>query len=130
MIRTEQIVVDGLRNPIIGKALIAHFLHIFADFVASVHGVVSAVIEEIARRILENLQNPFVISVVYIGFRHFIAAGTQQTMRGIFQKRKLSGVLLSHIEQTVVQYADDTSSQDPGDEVFSVLSRSRPTHWR
>ena len=77
MIRTEQIVVDGLRNPH-HTALIAHFLHIFADFVASVHGVVSAGIEEIAHVVfLENLQNPFLISVVYIGIRHFIAAGTQ-----------------------------------------------------
>ena len=107
MVGAEQIVVDGLGHAH-HAAVIADLLHILGDLVAGVHGVVTAVIEEVTDVILlEDLQNALVIRVIHIGVRHFIAAGTQSRGRSVLQQLQLGGVLLTHVEQTVAENALD-----------------------
>ena len=117
MVGAEEVVVDGLGHAH-DPALVADLLHVFADFVAGVHGVVSAVVEEVADVIfLEDLQDALIIGVVHIRVLHLIAAGAQSGGRGVFQQFQLGGVLLAHIEQPVVQHALDAMlrAQDAGD---------------
>ena len=69
-----EIVVNGLGHAH-DTAFIAGLLHIFRDLIAGVHGVVAAVVEEVAHIIFaENLQDPFVVGVVLVGVRQLIAA--------------------------------------------------------
>ena len=65
MVCAVKVVVDGFRNAD-DVALVAYGLQILADFVASVHTVVSAVVEEVADVIFfEHFQNTFVVGVVH-----------------------------------------------------------------
>ena len=117
VVGSKEVVVDGFghaHNP----ALVAHFLHVFADFVAGVHGVVSAVVEEIADVVLfENLQDALIVRIVHVRVLHLITAGAQGGGRSVFQQLQLGGVLLAHVEQTVVQHTFDAvlRAQDAGD---------------
>ncbi|MPM24823.1 hypothetical protein SDC9_71309 [bioreactor metagenome] len=107
VVRAIQVVVDGLGHAH-HAALISCLLHILGDFVAGVHRVVSAVIEEIAHVILlKRLQNALVVGVVHIRVRHFVAAGAKGGGGGVFQKLQFCRVLLAHVEQAVVQNAFD-----------------------
>ena len=64
MIRAEQIVVNGLGHAH-NAALVAHRLHILVDLIAGVHGVVAAVIEEIAYIVLlEDLKDTLVVRII------------------------------------------------------------------
>ena len=112
-----QVIVDGLGHAH-HAALIANLLHILGDLVAGVHGVVAAVVEEIADIVLlEDLQDALVIGVVHIGVRHLVAAGAQSGGGSILQQLQLGGVLLSHVEQPVIQHALDAvlGTQNAGD---------------
>ena len=107
VVRAEQVVVDGLGHAH-DAALIAHLLHILADFVAGVHGVVAAVVEEVAHIVLlEDLQNALVVGVVRVGVRDLVAAGAQGGGGGVEQQLQLGGVLLGHINEPVVEHALD-----------------------
>ena len=102
-----QVIVDGLWNTH-DAALVAHFLHILGDLVAGVHGVVAAVVEEIADIVLlEDLQDTLVIGIIYVGIRQLVAAGAQGRGGGVFHQVQLSGVLLSHVVQLVLQHTLD-----------------------
>ena len=117
VVGAEQVVVNGLGHAH-HAAVITNLLHILGDLVAGVHGVITAVIEEVTDVILlEDLQNALVIRVIHIGVRHFIAAGTQSRGRSVLQQLQLGGVLLTHVEQTVIQNTLDAvlCTQDPGD---------------
>ena len=123
VIRAEEVVIDGLGHAH-HTALVADLLHVLADFVAGIHGVVAAVVEEIADVVLlEDLQDPLVIGVVHIRVLHLIPTGTQSGGRGILQKLQLLGVLLTHVKETVVQHALDAMlrAQNPRD--VGVLQR-------
>ena len=109
--------LDGLGHAH-HAALIAHLLHVLRDLVAGVHGVVAAVIEEIADVILlEDLKNALVVGVVHIGIGQLVAAGTQSGGGGVPHELQLLAVLLSHVVQLVVQNALDAVSgtQHPSD---------------
>ena len=57
-------------------ALIAHRLHIFADFVAGVHGIVSAVVKEVTNIVVfENFQQTFIVGIVHIRVLQLISDG-------------------------------------------------------
>ena len=117
MVGAEQVVVNGLGHAH-HAAVITDLLHILGDLVAGVHGIVTTVIEEVTDVILlEDLQNALVIRVIHIGVRHLIAAGTQSRGRSVLQQLQLGGVLLTHVEQTVIQNTLDAvlRTQDPGD---------------
>ena len=114
-----QVIVDGLGYAH-DAALIAHLLHILGDLVAGVHGVVAAVVEEVADVVLfEDLQNTPVIGVVHIGVGQLIAAGAQGRGGSELQQIQFPGVLLSHIVQLVLQHALDSvgGPQNVGDAV-------------
>ena len=114
-----QVVVNGLGYAH-DAALIAHLLHILGDLVAGVHGVVAAVVEEVADIVLlEYLQDAPVIGVIHIGVGQLIAAGAQGRGGGELQQIQLRGVLLSHIVQLVLQHALDSvgGPQNAGDAV-------------
>ena len=107
VVGAEEIVVDGLGNAH-HAALIADLLHILGDLVAGVHGVVAAVVEEIADIVLlEDLQDTLVIGIIYVGIRQLVAAGAQGRGGGVFHQVQLSGVLLSHVVQLVLQHTLD-----------------------
>ena len=117
VVRAEKVVVDGLGHAH-HAALIADLLHIFGDLVAGIHGVVAAIVEEIADIVLfEDLQNALIIGIVHVGISHLIAAGTQRGGGGILQKFQLGRVLLAHVKQAVVQNALDAvlRTQNAGD---------------
>ncbi len=117
VVGAKEVVVDGLGHAH-HAALIAHFLHILADLVAGIHGVVAAVVEEVADIVLlKNLQNALIVRIVHIRVRHLVAAGAQGGGGSVLQQLQLGGVLLAHVKQAVVQNALDAvlRTQHPGD---------------
>ena len=117
MIRAVEVVVNGLGYAH-HAAVITNLLHILGNFIAGVHGVVAAVVEEVTDVIFfEDFQNPLVVGIVHIGIGHLIAAGTKGGRGGILQQLQLGGVLLGHIKQAVVQNALDAvlRAQNAGD---------------
>ena len=107
VVGAPQVVVDGLGYAH-HAALITHGLHVLADLVAGVHGVVAAVIEEVADVVLlEDLQDALVIGVVLLGVGNLIAAGAQGRGGGVLHQPQLLGVLQTHVKQPVVQHALD-----------------------
>ena len=107
VVGTEEVVIDGLgyaHDP----ALVAHGLHIGVDFVAGIHGVVAAVIEEVADvMLLEHLQDPAIVGIVLFRVCDLIAAGAQSRGGSVFQQPQLLRILQPHVEQTVIQHALD-----------------------
>ena len=84
VIGSEEVIVDRLGDTHYA-AFVAVFEHEFADFVAGVHRIVAAVVEEIADIVLsENLENTAVIGIVDIGILQLVAAGTEGRGRRIF----------------------------------------------
>ena len=119
VVGAEEIVVDGLGNAH-HAALIADLLHILGDLVAGVHGVVAAVVEEIADiMLLEHLENTLIIGVVHIGIGDLVAAGAERRGGGVLQQLQLARVLLAHVEQAVGKHALDAvlRAVDGGDAV-------------
>ena len=107
VIGTGQVVIDGLGHAH-DPALIADLVHILGNFVAGVHGVVAAVVEEVTDVVLlEDLQDALIIGVVHIGIGDLIAAGAQGGRRGVEHMLQLSGIFLVHDHQLVVQNALD-----------------------
>ena len=107
MVGAEQVVVDGLRNAH-DAALVAGLHHILGDLVAGIHGVVAAVVEEVADVVLlEDLKNTLVIGIVYVRISQLVAAGAQSRGRGVAQKSQLVAVFLVDIIQIVVQQTLD-----------------------
>ena len=107
VVGAEQVVVDGLGNAH-HTAVIAHGLHVVVDLVAGIHGVVAAVIEEVADIMLfEYLQNALVIGVVQLGIGDLVAAGAESRGGGVLQKPQLLGILQPHVKQAVIQHALD-----------------------
>ena len=108
MIGSEKIVVNRLRNTH-DAAVITGLLHILGDLVAGIHGVVSAVVEEIADIVLlENFKNALVVGLVNICVGKLIAAGTEIRGRRVLKKFKLGRIFLSYVVELLVQYSDDT----------------------
>ena len=98
VIRAVKVVVNGFGYAH-NSALIAHRLHVLIDLVAGVHGVVSAVIEEVAHIVfLKYFQDPLEIRVVHSGVGQLIAAGSQSRGGSVLQQAQLLGILLTHIE--------------------------------
>ena len=107
MVGAVQVVVDRLRNAHYA-ALVAVLQHILGDFVAGIHRVVAAVVEEIADVVLlEDLEDALIIGIVHIGILQLIAAGTQRGGRRILHQRKLCRIFLAHVDQIVIQNALD-----------------------
>ena len=123
MVGAEQVVVNGLGHTH-DAALVAHLLHILGNFVAGVHGVVAAVVEEVAHIVFfENLQDTLVVGVVLVGVRNLIAAGAQLGGGGVEQQLQLLGVLLAHVVQLVVEHSLDAVSRSVyGGDVGTVQS--------
>ena len=102
-----QVVVDGLRDAHAAN-LIAVAQHELGDLVAGIHGVVAAVVEEVADVVLlEHLQDLDVVGLVHIGVGQLVAAGAQRGGGGVLQEAQLLGILQPHIEQAVSQHALD-----------------------
>ena len=108
VIGAVQVVVNGLGNAH-DAALPAGFGHIAADLVAGVHGIVSAVVEEVTNVVFfEDFQNPAVIGIVLVRIGNFVAAGAQLGRGGMQQQLQFLRILLSHVVQLVVQHALDS----------------------
>ena len=108
MVGAEQVIVNGLGHAH-HAAVVIHRLHVLIDLVAGVHGVVAAVIEEIAHVVLlEHLQNALIVGVVQLRVGDLVPAGAESGGGGVFQQAQLLGILLSHVEQSVIQDAHDT----------------------
>ena len=117
VVRAGQVVVDGLGHPD-DVAGVAHLLHVLADLVAGVHGVVAAVVEEVAHVVLlEDLQDAAVVGVVLVRVGQLIPAGAQGGGGGVLEQIQLGRVLLAHVVQFVSQHPFDAvgSPQNPGD---------------
>lgn len=107
-------VVDAVKVVVYGLgyahdvALVTVRVHELADLVAGVHGVVTAVIEEVLDVVLlEHFQDAEVVGLVVLVVLQLVAAGTESG-RGRAQKTMyLRGVFLAHVVKLVVQYADD-----------------------
>ena len=107
VVGAEQIVVDGLGHAH-HAAVVAHGLHILVDLVAGIHGVVTAVIKEIADIVLlEHLQDTLVVRVIQLGIGNLVPAGAQSRGGGVLQQPQLLRVLLPHVKQPVGQHALD-----------------------
>ena len=107
VIGAEEVVVDRLGHAHHAAVPIVR-LHIAADLVAGIHGVVAAVIEEVAHVVFpEDLQNTTVIRIVRVRVCHFVAAGAQLRRRRVQQQAELVRILLSDIIQAVIQNAAD-----------------------
>ena len=107
VVGAEQVIVDGLGDAH-DAALVANLLHILGDLVAGVHGVVSAVVAEIADIVLlEDLKNALVIGVVLVRVLDLIAAGAERGGRRVGQAIEFCAVFLVHAQQFVVQNALD-----------------------
>ena len=107
MVGAEQVVVDGLGHAH-HAAVVAHGLHILVNLVAGIHGVITAVVEEVAHVVLlEYLQNTLIIGVVQLRVGDLVAAGAQRGGGGVLQQPQLLGILQPHIEQPVIQHALD-----------------------
>ena len=107
VIGAEEVVVDGLGHTHHAAVPIVR-LHIAADLVAGVHGVVAAVIEEVAHVVfLKDLQNAPVIRIVRVRIRHFVAAGAQLRRRRVQKQTELIRILLTDIIQAIIQNAAD-----------------------
>ena len=107
VIGAEEVVVDRLGHAHHAAVPIV-CLHIAADLVAGIHGVVAAVIEEVAHVVFpEDLQNTPVIRIVRVWVCHFVAAGAQLRRRRVQQQAELVRILLSDIIQAVIQNAAD-----------------------
>ena len=103
VVRSEKIIVDGFGDTH-HTALIAHRCHIAADLVAGIHGIVSAVIEEIADVILfEDLQDAFVVLVILFRICHLVAAGAEFGRGGMQKKAQFFGILFIHDIKLVIQ---------------------------
>ena len=89
-------------------ALVADLIHILGNLVAGVHGVVAAVVEEVADVVLlKDLQDALVVGVVHIGIGNLIAAGAQGGGGGVEHIGKLRGIFLVHDHELIVQDALD-----------------------
>ena len=107
VVRAIQVVVNGLGNAD-HAAFIVHLCAVAADFVAGVHGVVAAVVEEIADVVLlEDFENALVVGVVHIGILHLVTAGAERGRRGVEELLQFLGVLFVHYEEPIVQNALD-----------------------
>ena len=105
VIRAKQVVINGLGHAH-HAAVVAYRLHIGADFMAGIHGIVAAVIEKVADIMpLEYLKNPPIVCIVLFGICDLIAAGTQRGRGCILHQAQLFGILQTHIKQTVIQHA-------------------------
>ena len=119
VVGAEEIVVDGLGDAH-DAAFVADLLHILGDLVAGIHGVVAAVVAEIADIVLlEDLKNALVIGIVFIRVLDLVAAGAEGGRRSIGQAVKLGTVFFVHAQKLVVQNALDAviCAVDPGDAV-------------
>ena len=84
MVSAEQVVVNGLGYTHYA-AFIANGLHIVIDLIAGVHGVVTAVIEEVTNvMLLKDLKDTLIIGVIHLGIGNLITAGAQGRGGGIF----------------------------------------------
>jgi len=102
-----EVVVDRLGHAH-DAAFVADLLHILGDLVAGVHGVIAAVVAEIADIILfEDFEDALVVGVIDIGVRDLVAAGAERGGRGIGEQRQLGGVLFVHDHEFVVEHALD-----------------------
>ena len=108
VIRAVKVVIDGLGDAH-DAALIADGLHVTADLCAGVHGIVAAVIEEIADVVLlEYLKDALIIGVIIFRSRYFITAGAKLGGRSVQQKLKFCRILFIHDEKLVVENANYT----------------------
>ena len=108
VISAVKVVVNGLGDAH-DAALVADGFHIAADLCAGVHGIVAAVIEEIADVVLlEYLKNALIIGVIILRSRYLITAGAKLGGRSVQQELKLCRILLIHDEQLVVENSDYT----------------------
>ena len=125
VISSVKVVVNSLGNAHYA-ALVPDRLHIAADLVAGVHGIVAAVIEEITHIVFfEYLKNALIVRVVSLRIRYFIAAGAELRGRGMEQKPELFGILFIHHVELIVKNALDTvrSTVDLGD-LLGLQSRA------
>ena len=105
VVRTKQVIINGLGHAH-HAAVIAYRLHISTDLMAGIHGIVAAVIEEIANiMLLEHFKDAFIVCIVLFGICDLIAAGTQRGRGRILHQAQLFGILQTHIKQTVIQHA-------------------------
>ena len=105
MVCTIQVVVYGLGNPD-DPAFIAAGLHVFADFVAGIHGIVAADIEEVADiPLFENFQQSFIIRSIHFRILELISTGTQSTGRRMGQQSQLLRIFQVQIIKPVFQNA-------------------------
>ena len=102
-----EVIVDGLGHAH-DAAFITALLHETAYLVAGVHGVVAAVIEEVAHVILlEYLKNTLVVGVIFFGIGHLVAAGAELGGGGVHEQAELVGILLAHVVELVLEHALD-----------------------
>ena len=107
MVGAGEVVVDGLRDT-----HAAHFIavsqHELGDLVAGIHGVVAAVVEEVANVVLlEHGENLLIIGLVLVGILQLVAAGAQRRGGGVLHQGQLVRIFLGKIEQVVVQQTHD-----------------------
>ena len=83
VVRAVQIVVDRLRNAH-HAAFITDMLHVLADLVAGIHGIIAAVVEEVTDVVLlEDLKDALIIRFILFIVLQLITAGTECRGRGI-----------------------------------------------
>ena len=117
VVGAEQVVVDGLRDAH-NAAVVTGLHHELGDLVAGIHGVVTAVVEEVTNVILlEDLEDTLVIGIVNVGISQLVTAGTESRRRGVAEKLELFAVFLVDVEQLVVEHTADavSSTQNAGD---------------
>ena len=88
MVGAVQVVVDGLGHTD-DVAGVAHPLHILADLVAGVHGIVAADIKEPADVHLLEFLKKLRINRILQGFRKLVTAGAKVSAGGPGKSEKL-----------------------------------------
>ena len=107
VVGTGEVVVDGLGDAH-DAAGIAVGEEELGDFVAGIHGVVAAVVEEVADVVLlKDFDDALIVGFILGGVLEFIAAGAERGGGGILHKGELTGALFAHVDDVVIEDTAD-----------------------
>ena len=117
MVRAAKVVIDRFRYAD-NVHVVARFLHIFRDFIAGIHAVVTAVIEEIADVVFfKDLQYSAVIGIVLGRVFKFVSSRAERRCGRVFQRLEFGFIFERNIEKIFVQNA-----------LYSVMSAQNARH--
>ena len=106
-VRHRQIVVDGLGHADADDG-IAHLGTDLRHLVGGVHGIVAAVVEEVADVVrAEDLDQPLVLGAILVDSGQLVARRAESAARRVAQRADGGGALLAGVDQILGERAHD-----------------------